>query len=575
MPTTKIKKLTIRKFRALNNVEVEFGDRITVICGKNGTSKSSILGIAAQIFSFEKDYLKDAPLDHRTITGAPFKSQYRDHLRISDKFDRPNSWDIEVEVFDGYTQSDATGELKLSKRQDKQQTKQQTIPRPILRNNSTVGKATKGENASRNFTHPVIFLGLKRLYPIANREDYKTEEYDYLAEHKDDFRNLTNKILNRKHVAVTGTSGTVLSAVSHGNNYDQDSVSAGEDNTGQLILALLSFKKLREDYPDYKGGLLLIDEADAGLFPGAQTELIEVLYKMAMDLNLQIVMTSHSPTLVETVYEKSQSLSRDFKTVYLTDSYGDIQAQHDVSWQQINADLHTETLKIDKHTSLPPINVYVEDQEARDLLKAILFGHGIYRIFKFVDVNIGESQYRDLLKRKVPEFSKKSIICLDGDVKSDTGKVILRLPGKIAPDKVIFEYLYNFSADHPIWRNSQGFTHAVFTKRAMDISQQLELHSNEEAIDLKAIIDKYQSDGDAKGNKLRKPFKDFYQNSDVQSFLKSEKVWIQWVKDHEIECSEFKRTFLMKAKTILEKEFHVDKSKLDFLVAKNPQKRKR
>ena len=62
MPKTQLKKLIVEKFRALNNVEVEFGDHITVICGKNGTSKSSILGIAAQIFNFEKDYFKDSAL---------------------------------------------------------------------------------------------------------------------------------------------------------------------------------------------------------------------------------------------------------------------------------------------------------------------------------------------------------------------------------------------------------------------------------------------------------------------------------------------------------------------------------
>ena len=77
MPGTKLKKLVIEKFRALNNVEVEFGESVTVVCGKNGTSKSSILGIAAQIFSFEKDYVRDETLSFRQIAGGPFKSQYR------------------------------------------------------------------------------------------------------------------------------------------------------------------------------------------------------------------------------------------------------------------------------------------------------------------------------------------------------------------------------------------------------------------------------------------------------------------------------------------------------------------
>ena len=56
---TKLQKIVIKKFRALSGVEIEFGDYITVICGKNGTAKSSILGIAAQIFSFDKDYVNN------------------------------------------------------------------------------------------------------------------------------------------------------------------------------------------------------------------------------------------------------------------------------------------------------------------------------------------------------------------------------------------------------------------------------------------------------------------------------------------------------------------------------------
>ena len=70
MSKTLLKKLIIKKFRALSNVDIEFGTHITVICGKNGTSKSSILGIAAQIFSFEKNYLKDEELKFKSITGS-------------------------------------------------------------------------------------------------------------------------------------------------------------------------------------------------------------------------------------------------------------------------------------------------------------------------------------------------------------------------------------------------------------------------------------------------------------------------------------------------------------------------
>src|SRR5690606_10963789 len=113
------------------------GEHITVVCGKNGTTKSSILGIAAQIFSFEKDYVKDAPLSYQQIAGSAFRSQYSEHFRISDKFDVPGSMKVKIELHDGYTNRPATGELELMKRVSAEG---DTLPRPVVRKNSTAGK---------------------------------------------------------------------------------------------------------------------------------------------------------------------------------------------------------------------------------------------------------------------------------------------------------------------------------------------------------------------------------------------------------------------------------------------------
>ncbi|MCD9937369.1 AAA family ATPase [Acinetobacter baumannii] len=50
---TQLKKIKVNHFRGLKNIEINLGDRLTVICGKNGTSKSTILGMIAQIFNFD------------------------------------------------------------------------------------------------------------------------------------------------------------------------------------------------------------------------------------------------------------------------------------------------------------------------------------------------------------------------------------------------------------------------------------------------------------------------------------------------------------------------------------------
>lgn len=155
MDKTLLKKLRIKRFRALNDIEIEFGTHVTVICGKNGTSKSSILGIVAQIFSFEKNYVKDETLSYQTISGGHFKSQYKEHFRISDKFDIPGSMDVEVDLYDEYTKKDATAELKLVTRSYPDERK---TSRLVVRKNSTAATG----NTSRNFTHPVIFSQPKK-----------------------------------------------------------------------------------------------------------------------------------------------------------------------------------------------------------------------------------------------------------------------------------------------------------------------------------------------------------------------------------------------------------------------------
>ncbi|EPJ9057222.1 AAA family ATPase, partial [Acinetobacter baumannii] len=53
---TQLKKIKVNHFRGLKNIEINLGDRLTVICGKNGTSKSTILGMIAQIFNFDKNH---------------------------------------------------------------------------------------------------------------------------------------------------------------------------------------------------------------------------------------------------------------------------------------------------------------------------------------------------------------------------------------------------------------------------------------------------------------------------------------------------------------------------------------
>ncbi|HCE7794984.1 TPA: AAA family ATPase, partial [Pseudomonas aeruginosa] len=460
MATTRLKNIHIKKFRALEDVQFDLGTQITVVCGKNGTSKSSILGIAAQVFSFETNPVADQAITNRTLTGDPFKSFPAEHFRFSEIYDIPGSMDVNFTVHDGYTEKDVSPDLRLIQRKGSK-------ARPVVRNNTSI----PGKNTSRNLTHPVIYLSLKRLMPIAVRDKYEVKDNEYLTQNRAKFVQLNNELLNKRSTNATATIGTIKSAVAHGTNYDQDSVSAGEDNAGQIVLALMSFRRLKEEYPDYKGGLLLIDEADAGLFPAAQTKLLDILVRECNELNIQVLMTSHSPTIIEHIHSLSQKYQRRFKTIYLSDTYGKVQCLQDKSWIDIYADLMTQTIPTQDELSIPKVNIYFEDREGSDFFNELLFRHSIKQLTNpLSDISLGCGNYLHLIKHKIPEFTYKSIIVLDGDVEqTHNANSIILLPGELPPDQLLFEFLYNLPAADVLWQNKPKYTKPVFDSVTRDI----------------------------------------------------------------------------------------------------------
>lgn len=570
---TKINKLRINKFRALEEIEIDVGDHLTLICGKNGTSKSSILGITAQIFSFDKDYTNNQKIKFETIVNESFKSDYKDHFRFSNKYDVSGSLLVDFEIYDAYTKSIQTAELRMVTRNTGETTNEdgETIPletsqRTVVRKNNSIPSLN---NTSRNFTHPVIYLSLERLLPIPKRGNYKATNFDYLEKIKKEFINLNNRVLTKTSTQSTGTSGNVKSAVIHSDNYDQDSVSSGEDNTGKILLSLLSFKKLKDEYKDYHGGVLLIDEADAALFPAAQIELINVLADYCKELEIQVIITSHSPTMIEHVYNLSQKYRKRFKTIYLSDSYGKVGKMDDVSWTDIQADLLTKTIKISNKLSLPKINTYFEDREAYDFFNALIYRHKTKKILnQFPEISMGCTNYIHLVQKGVPEFSLKSLIVLDGDVKNvDAMKSILLLPGALPPDQLIFEFLYNLSAEDNFWKNEIKFNKKVFYKISSKIIDRFNIHGD--TIDLRLLINEKTAGLSAKekeqtSKKDRDLFKDFYKTEDFQNILQIRKrnsnPWVYYIESNKNIKISFINEYIDKLFNILHNGHGVEKS---------------
>ena len=441
--------------------------------------------------------------------------------------------------------------------------------RTVVRNNLPT---VTSPNTSRNVTHPLIYLSLKRLIPIADRNDDKVYDSKYLKANQAEFISCCNEIIGKdKGAQITSTKGTIDSSVVHGQDYDHESVSSGEDNVGQIVQALFSFKKLKEEYNNYRGGILIIDELDAGLFPFAQDRIVDILIKFSNKYNIQTIISSHSPTIIEKIFDKSErekgSRENNFKSIFLTDNHGKLQVRNDYNWSDIYSDLHIKTKKVSDDISLPMTNIYFEDKEAVDFFNRLVTSRKIRKIINpLKDVSMGCKDYLKLVKHKVPEFSENSIIVLDADVVVDSkeNKSIILLPGTQPPDRLIFNFLYNLPKEDGFWKNNIGYnkTNFIANRFTQDIIRRLNLNNYPEGhvFDFDAII-KAELD-DKQTSSIRSVFKGFYNDDDFQKLFKT-------IKNNPIEYflksnpqirSDFEKLFIDKIKNILIKDKRVQKS---------------
>lgn len=452
----KISKVHIEKFRGFKNQEFEVGSLLTAIAGQNGTQKSTLLGILTQPFSLSS---KHPMYSEKPLCGGTYRSAFSDKFRLSPTFDLPgeHEWTL---YFDDSTDYSVKSVRRTGKG-----------VKTFLRFSHSEKKKGEGYIAL-----PVIFLSLKRLIPTAEEATVKTND-DLLKEDEVNlFKQLHNKILITNTPITSATNIVSAYKNSLGVNttiYDWNQNSMGQDNLAKILLALFSFKRLKEKYPnDYKGGILAIDEVDATMYPASQVELLKVLRKFASELKIQIIFTTHSLTLLRQLDELRQEVERrtetknQVKMIYLKKMDNDVLVKGDVGYDDIYLDLNVLAQGPDKKRK---ITTYVEDQEAREFLKAILKS-------KFSQLDVAKttlscSTLIELVVRKVPAFNVPfALVVVDGDVlkkneqKRQYGRTnnILVLPGNDSPERVVAKFLNQLSDYDSLWNTlSHGYNKQV------------------------------------------------------------------------------------------------------------------
>lgn len=342
--------------------------------------------------------------NEKTIFDKPFSTKFSDIFKFSKNNDLPGAHEYQIEFYDSTLFGKNLEYIKSYKR----------APRDTSHIRLVVGK-TRGKGEG-NLDYPIIYLGLKRTYPIGELREI-TESKPTLTESEIELFNKWYKEIffpQEKISPIQITSKLQKDTLAvNSDKYDYFANSAGQDNIGQILGAIISFARLKAKLGDaYKGGILLIDEFDATLFPAAQTNLVDLFYKLAGKYNLQFVFTTHSLDTLEHIIDKRQHNNSDTEVLYFTNVYGKLDLIVAPQMQRIRSDLNMATIS---PSPLQKINLYCEDAEASWFIKRIL-GPQKTKYLNFCAATFGGDFLSSLAEKNISEFNN-SIIVLDGDKK--------------------------------------------------------------------------------------------------------------------------------------------------------------
>lgn len=418
-----IKSIEIERFRAFENVSFALGKRLTAISGRNATQKTTVLGMIGQPFTISKNHIM---YGCKTIDGYNFRSQFGEKFKISPTYDVIGSHKWILNLYPNiYSEQSYTVESTARREKGKA---------PTLR----FWNAKSRKKGAGYIQLPVYYLSLSRLYPIGESGKTQPIQIELTDEEKgyclDKYRTILS-IQDNGSSSVgleKGASSITFSGVTD-QTHDIFTNSAGEGNITRIILAILSFKRLKENYGnEYKGGILLIDEIDSTLYGFSQMKLVEYLNDAAKEFKIQIIFTTHSPIVLKSVNKLQREELREkginlppyaynSSIVYLEPKYASdgkrtIMPKNISSSQDFNQMINDINLTVP--TQGGKVSVYCEDLQAVTFVKYLLtkkLSINLDLYMEFVDINLGWTNYIQLIYKKVPEF-RKNMIILDGDV---------------------------------------------------------------------------------------------------------------------------------------------------------------
>lgn len=379
--------IEIDNIRGWEGQRIRFPFPIVAISGENGSGKSTIIQACAA--AYQKYKSKGSVKQKGTKYASDFfpTTFWDDISNASVKF--------------GYTEGKEVKEGSIRKHTERWKG---NVERPI---------------------RPVQFLDLSRIVPISGRTGYakiaKSTHTEASAELFDQDRlgRLSNILGHKYEQAKMAIASVDLERPIPVLGRTKSAYSGYHQGQGETTIAEL----IQADLPMY--GLILIDEIESSLHPRAQRRLIRDLATVCRERELQIILTTHSPYVLEELPKEAR--------LQIFEQDGERQAMIGVSPEFALS--HMDDI------SHPECEIYVEDEAAKTLLTEMLSQRDRDLGSRLLITTFGAASVGYQLGQMVEgkRWPRPVGVFLDGDCAPGAGCCIL--PGDDAPERVVFEAL--------------------------------------------------------------------------------------------------------------------------------------
>lgn len=407
-PIEYISGIRIKKFRTFENRDVVLGRNVTVLAGRNGTMKTSIMGLIAHPFDSDA---KDA-------FGKPLKTTLKEVFRLSADYDTEKyEYDLVFKSTDNYIHEPVSIYY---------------VAKQTRRRRVVVSGAEKGDG---NFSYNTSFLNLKRLYPLVDTAAEADESTTFALSVKEasDLKDFYEQVLpSSSYQSFTPVHQVNLKSTygpSEGSDtYDWQTISSGEDNLGAIFNRLLGFQRSFSQKQQTGNGILCIDEFESSLHPVAQIKLYDYLSKWAEKYKVQVVLSTHSLHLISYIYHKRKPELDFGRTVVnfvskSTAKNNNYPILHNPAFNYAYKELTLETPE--QVTQSRKIRVFCEDDIAIHFAKRLIKSQTILNSVEFhsslnPDAASVGTPYSALaaLCTQFPLLLERSLVLFDGDVES-------------------------------------------------------------------------------------------------------------------------------------------------------------